>query len=81
MLKYIQRRLLIAIPVIWGVTTIVFFLLRILPGDPAQLMLSSPGGSAEQIARLRKSLGLDDPFLVQYGRFLDPRIRYGSCRL
>jgi ABC-type dipeptide/oligopeptide/nickel transport system permease component len=70
MLKYVQRRLLIAIPVIWGVTTIVFFLMRILPGDPAQLMLSSTGGSAEQIARLRTSLGLDDPLLVQYGRFL-----------
>lgn len=70
MLKYIQRRLLIAIPVVWGVTTIVFFLMRILPGDPAQLMLSSTGGSSEQIARLRQSLGLNDPLLVQYWHFL-----------
>ncbi len=70
MLRYIQRRLLIAVPVIWGVATLVFFLMRVLPGDPAQLMLSSTGGSAEQIARLRASLGLDDPLLVQYGRFL-----------
>jgi peptide/nickel transport system permease protein len=70
MLKYIQRRLLIAIPVGWGVTTIVFFLMRILPGDPAQLMLSTSGGSSEQIARLRQSLGLNDPLLVQYGHFV-----------
>lgn len=70
MLRYIQRRLLISIPVIWGVATIVFLLMRVIPGDPAQLMLSSTGGSAEQIARLRKSLGLDDPLLVQYGHFI-----------
>src|SRR5215216_6682249 len=70
MLKYVQRRLLIAIPVVWGVTTIVFFLMRILPGDPAQLMLSTSGGSSEQIARLRESLGLNDPLLVQYWDFV-----------
>jgi peptide/nickel transport system permease protein len=70
MLKYIERRLLVAIPVVWGVTTIVFFLMRILPGDPAQLMLSSTGGSSEQIARLRESLGLNDPLLVQYAHFV-----------
>ncbi|HEY7036057.1 MAG TPA: nickel ABC transporter permease [Thermomicrobiales bacterium] len=75
MLKYIQRRLLVAIPVVWGVTTIVFFLMRILPGDPAQLMLSSTGGSSEQIARLRQSLGLNDPLLVQYGHFLSGAVR------
>jgi peptide/nickel transport system permease protein len=67
---YIVRRLLIAVPVIWGVATIVFFLMRVLPGDPAQLMLSSTGGNAEQIAKLRQSLGLDDPLVVQYGAFL-----------
>jgi peptide/nickel transport system permease protein len=71
MLRYVQRRLLIAIPVVWGVTTLVFFLMRVLPGDPAQLMLSSTGGSSEQIDRLRHSLGLDEPLLVQYGRFVE----------
>lgn len=70
MFRYIQRRLLIAIPIVWGVTTIVFFLMRILPGDPAQLMLSSTGGSSEQIARLRESLGLNDSLFVQYVNFL-----------
>lgn len=67
---YIVRRLLIAVPVIWGVATIVFFLMRVLPGDPAQLMLSSTGGNAEQIAQLRESLGLNDPLLVQYGSYI-----------
>src|SRR6476469_7487289 len=68
--RYIGRRLLISIPVIWGVATIVFFLMRVLPGDPAQLMLQSTGGSAEQIARLRHNLGLDDPIMVQYWKFI-----------
>jgi peptide/nickel transport system permease protein len=67
---YIVRRLLIAIPVIWGVATIVFFLMRILPGDPAQMMLASVGGNADQIATLRESLGLNDPLIVQYGKFM-----------
>ena len=75
MVGYIQRRLLIAIPVFWGVATLVFFLMRVLPGDPAQLMLQSSGGSAEQIARLRHSLGLDEPILVQYWRFLSGAVQ------
>ena len=72
---FIVRRLLIAVPVMWGVATIVFFLMRVLPGDPAQLMLSSTGGSAEQIAQLRESLGLNDPLIVQYGSFISGAAR------
>lgn len=70
MATYLIRRLLIAIPVMWGVATIVFFLMRVLPGDPAQLMLSSSGGSAEQIATLRESLGLNDSLASQYWQFI-----------
>lgn len=75
MLTYALRRLLIGIPVIWGVATIVFFLLRILPGDPAQLMLQSTGGNAQQIARLRHNLGLDQPLLVQYEHYMTDALR------
>jgi ABC-type dipeptide/oligopeptide/nickel transport system permease component len=70
MLRYIGRRLVGAIPVLWGVATLVFVIMRLLPGDPAALMLSEGGGSAEAIAALRAELGLDDPLLVQYGRYL-----------
>jgi len=73
--SYLRRRLLIAIPVVWGVATLVFFLMRILPGDPAQLMLQTTGGTSEQIARLRHSLGLDEPLLVQYWRFLSGAVQ------
>ncbi len=55
---------------LWGVATLVFVVMRLLPGDPAALMLSEAGGSAEAIAALRVDLGLDDPLVVQYGRYL-----------
>ena len=68
--RYFGRRLLGIIPVLWGVATLVFIIMRMLPGDPAALMLSEAGGSAEAIAELRAELGLDAPLLVQYGRYL-----------
>lgn len=70
MWRYIGRRLAVALPTLWAVTTLVFFLMRVLPGDPAELLLAQSGASAEAIARLRTQLGLDQPLLVQYGRFL-----------
>lgn len=70
MLRYIGRRLAAAVPTLWAVTTVVFFLLRILPGDPAEVLLAESGASAEAIARLRVELGLEEPLLVQYWRFL-----------
>ncbi len=75
MLHYIGRRLIGAIPVLWGVATLVFVVMRLLPGDPAALMLSEGGGSAEAIEELRAELGLDDPIVVQYGRYLLNLIR------
>ena len=70
MLRYIGRRLLGAIPVLWGVATLVFVIMRLLPGDPAALMLSEAGGSAQAIAELRTELGLDESLAIQYGRYL-----------
>jgi ABC-type dipeptide/oligopeptide/nickel transport system permease component len=70
MIPYIGRRLLGAIPVLWGVATLVFVIMRLLPGDPAALMLSEAGGSAQAIAELRAELGLDDSLVTQYGRYL-----------
>lgn len=75
MLRYIQRRLLIAIPVVLGVATIVFALMHLLPGDPAEVMLAQSGGQAETIERLRHQLGLDLPLHVQYMRFLSNLVR------
>lgn len=75
MLKYILRRLLISIVVLWGVSTLVFMMMHLLPGDPVEVMLSRSGGSAEAITSLREQLGLDDPLPVQYVRFLSNAVR------
>lgn len=80
MLRYIQRRLVIMIPVLWGVVTLVFFLMYMLPGDPATTILAQSGGKAEAIEKLREQLGLNDPLPVQYMRFLSNAVRgdFGS---
>jgi ABC-type dipeptide/oligopeptide/nickel transport system permease component len=67
--RYLVRRLVLTIPVLLGVATLVFALIHLVPGDPAQAMLGE-GATAEDVARLRTSLGLDRPLLAQYGSFL-----------
>ena len=73
--QYIGRRLITSIPVLWGVATLVFLMMHLLPGDPAELMLAESGGSSQSIAQLRHQLGLDDPTHVQYSRFLANALR------
>jgi peptide/nickel transport system permease protein len=74
MLRYLVRRLLLTIPVLLGVATLVFALIHLVPGDPAQSMLGDTA-PAEDVQRLRTRLGLDDPLHVQYGRFLSGIVR------
>lgn len=69
MLRYLVRRILLTVPVLLGVATLVFSLIHLVPGDPAQAMLGD-GASAQDIAELRKSLGLDRPLMEQYVTFL-----------
>lgn len=75
MLRFIGMRILTSIPVLFGVATIVFFLMRVLPGDPAKLMLYETGASAADIERLRRQLGLDDPLYKQYWDYLSAIVR------
>src|SRR5690606_23352980 len=70
MWSFIARRLIILIPVVIGVSFLVFAAMYVLPGDAVDSMLAERGASAEDLARLRAQLGLDDPFFVQYGRFI-----------
>lgn len=67
-MAYLLRRLLIAIPVILIVSFVVFGMV-FLSGDPAVLMLPADA-TTEDVAAFRAAYGFDDPFLVQYGRFL-----------
>jgi peptide/nickel transport system permease protein len=68
MKTFFLRRLLQSLVVLLGVSFVVFFIL-FLTGDPAAVMLP-PEATAEDIQRFRESMGFNDPFFVQYGRFL-----------
>jgi peptide/nickel transport system permease protein len=69
-LRYVRTRLLAALPVLLGVSILVFSMLHLLPGDPAQIILGEAVTSAQDLARLRRELGFDAPLHVQYARFL-----------
>ncbi|MHC5099365.1 ABC transporter permease [Peptoniphilus genitalis] len=69
MTKYILKRLLILIPTLLGVSFIVFLLLYLSPGDAA-LAAAGPNAPKETVEAIRESLGLNEPFLVQYGNYL-----------
>jgi peptide/nickel transport system permease protein len=69
MATYIIRKLLYSILILFGVITVTFSLMYVIPGDPARLMLGQRADVAS-IEAVRKQLGLDDPLYVQYGRFI-----------
>ena len=69
MLHYIGKRLLQLIPVLFGMSFIVFLMIRAIPGDPAQVILGQQA-TVEAKAALRASLGLDNPWYVQYFDYL-----------
>jgi peptide/nickel transport system permease protein len=69
MVSFLVRRLLLTIPVLLGVATLVFSLIHLVPGDPAQAMLGE-GASPQDVAQLRARLGLDRPLLEQYWTYL-----------
>lgn len=69
MLRYVFKRIIALLPVILGVTFIVFFVLKMAPGDPVKIMLGEQA-TPEQIAQLKKEMGLDQPLLIQYGRYM-----------
>lgn len=69
MLRYTAIRILLLIPTMLLASTAVFLTMRLVPGDPAQAVLGAEA-SAERVAQAREEMGLNDPVLVQYGRFL-----------
>ncbi|OLA99330.1 MAG: hypothetical protein AUG01_13780 [Candidatus Rokubacteria bacterium 13_1_20CM_2_69_58] len=69
MRRYLARRLLLLVPVLAGVSVVIFMVLHLSPGDPVEIMLGSQA-TQEDRARLRAELGLDQPLHVQYGRWL-----------
>ncbi len=69
MFNYVLRRILGAIPLIFGVLTLTFFVIRLAPGDPASFFIQ-PGVSPKVAEQLREQYGLNDPLIVQYFKWL-----------
>jgi peptide/nickel transport system permease protein len=74
--RYIAKRLLQLIPTVFLVTVAIFFLLRLIPGDPA-LVILGPNATPERVAQLHRALGLDKPIWQQYGIFMLNLVRGG----
>jgi peptide/nickel transport system permease protein len=77
---YVLNRLLIAVPTLIGISLLIFFAMRILPGDPLALIQDQSTGtvqrlSAEELNKVRESLGLNDPYHVQYLRWVGDVLR------
>jgi peptide/nickel transport system permease protein len=68
-IKVLVRRVLVSVPLLIGVSFLVFALLNLAPGDPAQ-KVAGPEASPQQVADVRRELGLDEPFLPRYGSWL-----------
>jgi ABC-type dipeptide/oligopeptide/nickel transport system permease component len=72
--SFILRRLLLAIPTLFGVLVVTFLLLRVAPGDPVEAMVGERA-DAQTIARLRKELHLDEPMISQFGHYASAVLR------
>lgn len=77
MWRYVLRRLVLAIPVLIGVTMGVFLMAELVPGDPATV-LAGETASPETIQRIRDELGLDQAIPVRYAKFLERLVLHGS---
>lgn len=74
MTGYLIRRIVLVIPVLIGVSIASFMMSHLVPGDPVAVMLGERA-TAEDTARLREELGLNDPIWVQYGRYVSDAVR------
>ncbi len=72
--RYILKRLLLMIPVLLGISLLVFTMLELSPGDPAQIILGMKA-TPEALDNLREQMGLNDPFLVRYLRYIANAVR------
>ena len=74
MVRFVIRRLLLLIPVLWGVLTVTFFLMYVVPGDPV-LALAGERYDEETLREMRKELGLDKPLAVRYVEYIGRVVR------
>lgn len=69
MIRYVAKRLLMLIPIIFGITFIVFFILSLTPGDPARMILGANATPA-QVEAMRGQMGLNDPLIIRYVNYM-----------
>jgi peptide/nickel transport system permease protein len=74
-MQYFLRRLILTVPVLFGVTVVVFIIMHVIPGDPVQLMFAGTGANEEQRQAMRHALGLDLPLPAQYVNYVSNAIR------
>ena len=79
MIKYIIKRIILMIPVVLCVTILVFTLMQLAPGDPAEVILGTTA-TDEQKDALREELGLKDPYVVQLVRYMKSTTTCPSTR-
>jgi peptide/nickel transport system permease protein len=79
MLNYIIKRLFSTVPVLIGISLLLFFMLRMLPGDPAQV-LAGQMATPEEIENIRQQLGLDRPIYEQYAVYLSRLVQFDLGR-
>lgn len=72
---YIAQRILSALLVIAGTLVLVFAILYVLPGDPTDSMIDPSVATAEQIANLKHQLGVDQPFYIQFIRYISDMVQ------
>src|SRR5689334_229611 len=70
MIRFFLTRFSLIIPTFLGVTLLTFALIRLVPGDPVELMAGERGIGAERLAQLRTEMGFDRPLLVQYAHYI-----------
>ena len=78
MRTYLAKRLLLIVPTLLGVASLVFVIMRVIPGDVALLILGGDSGQIDraQLAAMHRQLGLDQPLVVQFGTWLWGVVRF-----
>jgi peptide/nickel transport system permease protein len=74
LIQFVLRRVLSLVVTVLGVSVLVFFMIHLVPGDPAEMMLGERANE-QALTELRRELGLDQPVYVQYGRFVGRLVR------
>lgn len=70
MLKYTIKRLLVAIPTFFGITVLVYLISLLAPGSPLEMLMADPMATKESMEALKDQMGLNDPAIIQYFRWL-----------